>query len=467
MIKHRICQAFMTIGLIVASVVPLSVSTTIHAQDGTPITCPGFMPSRLVAGGMARDLPSGTPILMGEIDPAPARPTVLQDGVTVMVLSGPECMYDTAQWHVDYNGTVGWLAEGEGQTYWLEPLPLPELGATYVTGDRAVQFSYPKGWNVVEQNGAEFVLEPGLTQLKTGHFIVAVYPDTHLVASLANSEGTPLTLLQMDAAAGAQQGVTYTEPVPLMFGDYMAAYAYITSPSLGMDSLEFVVEVSFGKSAMLSVLTLPGEIATGVPTALAMVQTLKIPREQAPQGEGLDLSGIGALVSGSPAAGTGPTATYVSPDASFSFDYPADWIVAPLENNTVLIVNDEAVYNVSDLNALVPEQLIGVIYPTLADTPDYPVDPSGSNTTASTVVSYYASMGMVSGYVQEGSMEVFTLAQRDASSSLAHATGHDRLVIAIQNGKGDFAVLIAYAAAGEMATYQADLTALMGTVNAP
>jgi len=111
--------------------------------------------------------------------------------------------------------------------------------------------------------------------------------------------------------------------------------------------------------------------------------------------------------------------------------------------------------------------LLVVIYPTLADTLDYPVDPSGPNGTASTVVSYYAAMGMVSGYVQEGAMEVFTLGQREASSSLAHAAGHDRLVIAIQDGKGDFAVLIAYAAAGEMGTYKPDLIALMGRVNAP
>ena len=271
----------------------------------------------------------------------------------------------------------------------------------------------------------------------------------------------------MDAAAGAQQGVTFSEPVPLLFGDYMAAYAYTTSPSLGMDSLEFIVEVSFGKSAMLSVVTLPGEIAIAVPTALAMAQTLKTPGEQVPQGEELDLSGLAASLLGTQAAGSSPTATYVSPDASFSFDYPADWIAAPLEDNTVLVVNNKAVYSVSDLNNLVAGQLIVVIYPTLADTPDYPVDPSGSNGIASTVVSFYASMGMVSGYVQEGAMEEFTLAQREASSSLAHAAGHDRLVIAIQNGKGDFTVLLAYAAAGEIDTYKPDLIALMGTVNAP
>ena len=467
MAKYRIYQAIVTTGLIMVAALPLVNTRTVHAQNATPVTCPGFMPSRLVAGGMARDVPGGTPILMGEIDPSPAQPTVLQDGITVMVLSGPVCKYDTAQWRVDYNGAVGWLAEGEGQTYWLEPLPLPELGATYVTGDRAAQFNYPQGWNVIEQDNAILVLEPGVTQLQTGHFIVAVIPDTHLIDSLANSEGTPLELLQVDAAAGAQQGVTFSDPVPLMFGDYMAAYSYTTSPSLGMDSLEFVVEVSFGKSAMLSLLTMPGEVAIGVPVALAMVQTLKTPGAPAPPSAGVDLSALGAALSGTQATGTSPTVTYGSADGSFSFDYPEDWIAAAVDEHTVLIVNTMDVYNVSDLNNLVPGQLLVVIYPTLADTPDYPVDPSGSNGTASTVVSYYASMGMVSGYMQEGAMEGFTLGQREGSSSLAHAPGHDRLVIAVQDGKGDFAVLIAYAAAGEIGTYKPDLIALMGTVNAP
>jgi hypothetical protein len=465
MAKYSIHQAIVTIGLIVVAAFPMVNTGTIHAQDATPVTCPGFMPSRLVAGGMARDLPGGTPILMGDIEPSPAHPTVLPDGVTVMILSGPECKYETAQWRVDYNGTVGWLAEGEGQTYWLEPLPLPELGATYVTGDGAAQFNYPQGWNVVEQDNAIIVLEPGATQLQTGHFIAAIFPDTHLVDSLASSEGTPLELLQLDAAAGAQQGITFSEPVPLLFGDYMAAYAYTTSPSLGMDSLEFIVEVSFGRSAMLSVLTLPGEIAIAAPTAMAMAQTLKTPAEQVTPSEGLDLSALGAALSGSQTASL--AATYVSADGSFSFDYPEDWIAAPVDEHTVLLVNSMDVYNVSDLNNLVSGQLIVVIYPTLSDTPDYPVDPSGSNGTASTVVSYYASMGMVSGYVQEGAMEEFTLGQREGSSSLAHAAGHDRLVIAIDNGRGDFAVLIAYAAAGEMGTYKPDLIALMGTANTP
>jgi hypothetical protein len=99
----------------------------------------------------------------------------------------------------------------------------------------------------------------------------------------------------------------------------------------------------------------------------------------------------------------------------------------------------------------------------VADTPDYPVSTLSADDVASTIVSYYASTGMVSGYTQEGAMDVFTLDGRDAASTRAHGAGHDRLVIAVANGKGDFTVVFAYSAKGEMGNYEADLKALAAT----
>lgn len=44
-----------------------------------------------------------------------------------MVYSGPTCAENMAWWEVEYydnNGTPfrGWTSEGQGQTYWLEPV---------------------------------------------------------------------------------------------------------------------------------------------------------------------------------------------------------------------------------------------------------------------------------------------------------------------------------------------------------
>lgn len=44
-------------------------------------------------------------------------------GGTFSVLNGPACGPDGRYWwYVNYNGLIGWTAEGEGQTYWLVPV---------------------------------------------------------------------------------------------------------------------------------------------------------------------------------------------------------------------------------------------------------------------------------------------------------------------------------------------------------
>jgi hypothetical protein len=43
-------------------------------------------------------------------------------GGTFVVLSGPNCGADGRWWwYVNHNGLIGWTAEGQGSTYWLEP----------------------------------------------------------------------------------------------------------------------------------------------------------------------------------------------------------------------------------------------------------------------------------------------------------------------------------------------------------
>lgn len=56
-------------------------------------------------------------------------------GGTFSVLGGPSCVYGTNFWRVNYNGLIGWTAEGNGSnTYWLEPAsappPTPPPGCT-------------------------------------------------------------------------------------------------------------------------------------------------------------------------------------------------------------------------------------------------------------------------------------------------------------------------------------------------
>jgi hypothetical protein len=43
-------------------------------------------------------------------------------GAVFVVVSGPQCSSGYAWWQVNFNGVIGWTAEGQGSEYWLEPV---------------------------------------------------------------------------------------------------------------------------------------------------------------------------------------------------------------------------------------------------------------------------------------------------------------------------------------------------------
>jgi hypothetical protein len=88
----------------------------------TPITCPGVLPPRLVIGERGRVIP-GIPNRLRE-EPGIDRTQIgrIDGGRQFDVLDGPVCSDGYAWWQVNYNGQVGWTAEGTNNEYWLEPL---------------------------------------------------------------------------------------------------------------------------------------------------------------------------------------------------------------------------------------------------------------------------------------------------------------------------------------------------------
>ncbi len=98
------------------------------AQDtAQPDTCPGLLASRLVRGARGRVLP-GIPNRLRPEPSTDAKILVeMSAGSTFTVLQGPHCAENIAWWQVRYGDIIGWTAEGQGDTYWLEPSLLPEL----------------------------------------------------------------------------------------------------------------------------------------------------------------------------------------------------------------------------------------------------------------------------------------------------------------------------------------------------
>lgn len=87
--------------------------------------CPAAPAPRLVIGGSGfvvpdlgnnalRDAPGLSEDGSNEIG-------VIPPNGQVTVLAGPECVSGYNWWQVNYDGQIGWTAEGEGNTYWLQP----------------------------------------------------------------------------------------------------------------------------------------------------------------------------------------------------------------------------------------------------------------------------------------------------------------------------------------------------------
>jgi len=94
------------------------------AQTGTAITCPGFLPSRLVPGQLGRVTPGTANNLRSAPSTNAAVVSIIPGEAIFEVLSGPVCdeLNRLAWWEVRYAGTIGWTAEGQAETYFTEPL---------------------------------------------------------------------------------------------------------------------------------------------------------------------------------------------------------------------------------------------------------------------------------------------------------------------------------------------------------
>lgn len=109
--------------------VPAAVTSVALSPSLVPAAtdCPPSLPPRLVVGGKGRVTP-GDPNALNTLPAPPSRDqnskrlTPLQPGNVFTVLAGPTCAYGYTWWQVNYNGTIGWTAEGQGTTYWIEPV---------------------------------------------------------------------------------------------------------------------------------------------------------------------------------------------------------------------------------------------------------------------------------------------------------------------------------------------------------
>jgi hypothetical protein len=102
---------------------------TAEGQSGeywlVPVACPNGMYSRLAPNRTARVSPGAPNNLRDQPPSGGVTSTVIGQipgGASFSILDGPRCGADgLTYWQVNYNGAIGWTAEGDGGVYWLEP----------------------------------------------------------------------------------------------------------------------------------------------------------------------------------------------------------------------------------------------------------------------------------------------------------------------------------------------------------
>jgi hypothetical protein len=108
----------------------LAILALLAATFGSPTTshaggyCYGAPYPRLNVGQVARVTP-GLPNALRNLPGVYSYSYVIgwiPGGASFSVVGGPRCMDGYEWWLVNYAGIVGWTPEGQGGTYWLEPI---------------------------------------------------------------------------------------------------------------------------------------------------------------------------------------------------------------------------------------------------------------------------------------------------------------------------------------------------------
>ena len=92
-------------------------------DDIDDVICEGAPQSRLIIGEQGQViLGLGANNVRNQASTSGQDIGAIPGGGIFSILDGPVCAEGYAWWQVDYNGIVGWTAEGQNNTYWLEPL---------------------------------------------------------------------------------------------------------------------------------------------------------------------------------------------------------------------------------------------------------------------------------------------------------------------------------------------------------
>lgn len=99
-----------------------SGNATLQPNSSVPSSCPGAPQIRLKLGENARVTPGISINLRAEPSASANLIDRAREGSVLSIVDGPTCSENLTWWYVNYNNSSGWVAEGDDDSYWLEPI---------------------------------------------------------------------------------------------------------------------------------------------------------------------------------------------------------------------------------------------------------------------------------------------------------------------------------------------------------
>jgi hypothetical protein len=215
------------IGLLVL-VISVGVGTGSHVFAQQTV-CPGTPTPRLTVGGQGRVTPGLPNNLRSGAGVWNTRIGQIPGGGAFQVLAGPVCAGYYNWWQVNYQGLVGWTAEGVFSTYWLEP-----WGGTGNTSSLSLRVD-----PVVRKDGDFIVLTPNTYATI---MLSSTPPDASSVLFYLSADGPVSAASIIGTDTDLRDGAIIQWNVPAALHGYLSANVYNAQGQViqGTDSLGVV-----------------------------------------------------------------------------------------------------------------------------------------------------------------------------------------------------------------------------------
>jgi hypothetical protein len=319
--------------------------------------------------------------------------------------------------------------------------------------DALITFEYPSDWmlcpsckpedNIISLGSSEDALYARPDEFEPGMVQMSIVKSVSALVEQSVDGITPAAYLK-NIVANADKTVKFGKVVAAKDG-HLAQVNFVNKAMSNLEGLYVAVDLN-GDLSLVTAVVAPGDLKPNTDTILSIASTVAAGGMAVePDTQTVQLDG-----------------TWKTKNKNLTISYPTAWVVD--ESKGILYVSSsDAAAKRPNIDSLKDGEMIAAVFPTLKDLPNIPANAMKKvKWTPDTVVSYYASVGMIDGYQQPDPMDTHNLDDgRQFSSVLNVAKKHERLILSVETSKGNVVTIMAFTAPGQMAAFQDTLTEMI------